>query len=110
MATLGRLFPSHRRSSNGGGVILSIRSYVACVLNHRKKGRQKDWSSPAQGWKSFWKVPKEEQEPRRWRGGAQVIEDVFEDAQFLKRVDVKWQEWKEHWQVERPEQVMDGKP
>ena len=27
--------------------------------------------------------------PRHWRGGAQVTGDVFEDAQRLKRVEVK---------------------
>ena len=37
--------------------------------------------------------------PMWWRGGAQVLEDVFEDAQPLKRVEVKRQEWK-HLQVD----------
>ena len=30
--------------------------------------------------------------PRPWRGGAEVIEDVFEDAQPLKKVDIKRQD------------------
>ena len=45
--------------------------------------------------------------PRPWRGGAQVIEHVFEDAQLLKRVEGKRQEWQEHWQVDTAEQVKD---
>ena len=47
--------------------------------------------------------------PRPWRGGAEVIEDVFEDAQPLKKVDVKRQKWRDHWQVDTPEQRMDDK-
>ena len=37
--------------------------------------------------------------PRPWRGGAEITEDVFEDAQPLKRVEVTRQEWTEHGQV-----------
>ena len=48
--------------------------------------------------------------PRRWRGGAQIIEDVSEDAQPLKRAKVKRQDWREQWQVDTPEPVMDDKP
>ena len=43
-------------------------------------------------------------------GGAQIIEDVFEDAQLLKRVEVRRQEWKEHWQHDTPQQMMEDKP
>ena len=46
--------------------------------------------------------------PRPWRGGAQVLVDVFEDAHPLKRVEVIRQEWKEHWQVDAPEQVLES--
>ena len=48
--------------------------------------------------------------PRPWIEGAQIIEDVFEDAQPLKRVEVKRQEWKKHWQVDTPEQMMNSQP
>ena len=47
--------------------------------------------------------------PRPWRGGAQVIEDVFEDVQSLKRAEIKRQDWREHWQVDT-EQKMDNTP
>ena len=32
---------------------------------------------------------------RPWRRGAQVIEDVFEVTQLLKKVEVKRREWQE---------------
>ena len=47
--------------------------------------------------------------PRPWRGGSQVIEDVSEDAQPLKREEVKWQKWKER-RVNTTEQVLDDRP
>ena len=47
--------------------------------------------------------------PRPWIGGAQILEDVFEDAQPLKRAQVKRQEWKRHWQVDTPVQLMNEK-
>ena len=48
--------------------------------------------------------------PRFWTRRAKVIDDFFEDATPLKKVEVKRQEWKEHWQVGTPEQVIDDKP
>ena len=47
--------------------------------------------------------------PRPWTAGAQVIEDVFEDARQLKRV-VKRQHWKDHWQVNTPEPLIENTP
>ena len=47
--------------------------------------------------------------PRPWRGRAQVIEDVFQGAQPMKRVEVQRWRWREHWQVDTPEQIMDDK-
>ena len=41
------------------------------------------------------------------RGGAQVSENVFEDCQPLKRVELKRKAWKEHWQVDTPEQEVN---
>ena len=38
------------------------------------------------------------------------MEDVFEDGQPLKKVKVKRRDWKEHWHVDTPEQVLDDKP
>ena len=35
------------------------------------------------------------------------MEDVFKDAQPLKRLEVKRQQWKEHWQVDTSEQVLE---
>ena len=43
-------------------------------------------------------------------GGARVIEDVFEDAQPLRRVEIQRQEWKRHWQVDRLEEFLENKP
>ena len=48
--------------------------------------------------------------PRLWRGGAQVIEDLFEYAQPVQRVEVKRQEQKEHLQADTPQQVLEDKP
>ena len=69
------------------------------------------------GWKSFLTVRKggagilhNITKPRPWRGGAQVIENAFEDAQPLKRVEAKRQEWREQLQVDTREQLMDDKP
>ena len=45
-----------------------------------------------------------------WRGGAQIMEDVFEDAQLLNRVEVKTPDREEHWQVDTPEAVINNKP
>ena len=47
--------------------------------------------------------------PRPWTAGAQVIEDVFVDVRQLKRV-VKRQHWKDHWQVNTPEPLIENTP
>ena len=48
--------------------------------------------------------------PTPWRGGAQIMEEVFEDAQLLKRVEVKRPDREEHWQLDTPEAVINNKP
>ena len=45
-----------------------------------------------------------------WMEGAQTLEDVFDDAQPLNRVEVKKQSGRSIWQEETPEQGMDDKP
>ena len=49
-------------------------------------------------------------EPRPWRGGARIIENASDDAQPLKGVDVKRQQWKEYLQADTPEHVMENNP
>ena len=39
--------------------------------------------------------------PPPWRG---VIEDVTEDTQLKREVEVKRQEWRGHWQIGTPQQ------
>ena len=39
--------------------------------------------------------------PPPWRG---VIEDVTEDAQLKKKVELKREEWRGHWQIGTPQQ------
>ena len=94
-----------------------------CRKNEKSGERRKDWSNTQRGWKSFWTTLKRNRllhsitkllhsisKPRPQRGGVKVIEDVFDDTQLLTRVEVKWQEWKDPWQVDTSEQLKDDKP
>ena len=47
--------------------------------------------------------------PLPWRSRTKVFEDVFEVAQPLPRVEVKRRDWKTHWHVDTPDQVLDDK-
>ena len=47
---------------------------------------------------------------RPWRGGEQVLEDVFEEGPPLQRAEEKRQERKDHRQVDSPEKCVDNKP
>ena len=45
--------------------------------------------------------------PIPWKNRLQVIEDVSEDEQPLKSVEVKRNTWKFHWPVDTPEQISE---
>ena len=63
---------------------------VWCDAKKKKKKEEspKDWTEEGAG--MLHNITK----PRQWRGGTQVIEDVFEDAQPMETVEVKRQEWR----------------
>ena len=62
-------------------------------------------------WRSFLTAPKgmlhDITKPLLWEIGAQVWEDVFEHSQSQTRVEINRKEWKSHWQVGTPEQLLE---
>ena len=59
---------------------------------------------PETSWKILSAVDKGKQSsctesphPVPWRRGLQVLEDVVDDAEPLKRVEDKRREWRRHW-------------
>ena len=65
---------------------------MGSLVDTKRGGRQKDWNSTRRGWEELLgnaeggadklhNITKS----RLWRGGAQVIDDVLEDEQPLKR-------------------------
>ena len=91
----GNVFFNERRREENGRTVGQDKAWVEHILESAEGGAGMLHSIT---------------KPRSWRGGAQFIGDVFEDAQLSTTVKVKGQEWKEHWQVETPEQVMSDKP
>ena len=65
---------------------------MGSLVDTKRGGRQKDWNSTRRGWEELLGNAEggadklhNKTKSRLWRGGAQVIDDVLEDEQPLKR-------------------------
>ena len=49
-------------------------------------------------------------QPTLWRGGIQILEEVFDGADPLRKVQEIRHAWSNHWQIGTEAQKLDAKP